>query len=161
MLAQLKNKHTSINVVKPVNQILVDAEFGDCTRACLASILELDIDAVPNFIRFKGKWMRIFWPYINALGYQFYGTGWPKSEAKPNGHVVSECPNIDGFVIASVPSRSFEGGGHAVVMNINGLVVHDPNPNKAWEGVNVLDSGDLICWMMIGEKAREDAEEEF
>ena len=55
-------------------------------------------------------------------------------------------------MIASVPSHSFEGLGHSVVMDINGLVVHDPNPNKAWEGINVLGTGDLKSWMMIGEK---------
>ena len=138
--------------MKPVNQTLVDEEFGDCTRACLASILDLNIDAVPNFIRFKGKWMRIFWAYIKALGYEFHGTGWPKMENSTNGHILEECPNIDGYVIASVPSKSFEGGGHSVVMDINGLVVHDPNPNKAWEGINVLETGDLQNWMMIGEE---------
>jgi len=138
--------------LKPVNQTLVDEEFGDCIRACLASILDLDIDAVPNFVRFNDRWMIVFWSYINVLGYQFYGTGWPKSESKPNGHIISECPNVDGFVIASVPSRSFEGGSHAVVMNINGLVVHDPNPKRAWEGINVLETGDLICWMQVGKK---------
>ena len=30
-----------------VDQEIVDAEDGDCTRACLASILELPIDAIP------------------------------------------------------------------------------------------------------------------
>jgi len=142
--------------LKPVNQEFVDAEFGDCTRACLASILELELDAVPNFIRFKGNWMRVFWAYIESLGYKFYGTGWPKNEDRPNGHVLREMPNVNGFVIASVPSKSFEGGGHSVVMDVEGMVVHDPNPNKAWEGINVLEGGCLNSWMMIGTPDYED-----
>jgi len=36
-------------------------------------------------------------------------------------------------------------------MDLTGLIVHDPNPNRAWENINVLESGELNNWMMIGE----------
>ena len=42
----------------PVYQTIVSIEDGDCTRACLASILDLPIDAVPNFIRFRDNWFK-------------------------------------------------------------------------------------------------------
>lgn len=138
--------------MKPVNQTIVSVKDGDCTRACLASILDLPIDAVPNFMRFGAGWFNIFWAFIRALGYKYHGTGWVKSKEKPCGHVLSKSPNIRGYVIASVPSRTFPNVGHSVVMNLKGLVVHDPNPNKAWEKVNVLKSKDLQHWMMIGKK---------
>ena len=35
-------------------------------------------------------------------------------------------------------------------MNLKGVVVHDPNPNKGWENINVLKSKELQHWMMIG-----------
>ena len=136
----------------PVYQTIVSIEDGDCTRACLASILDLPIDAVPNFIRFRDNWFNIFWAFIRALNYEYYGTGWVKSDDKPCGHILSESPNIKGYVIASVPSKTFIDIGHSVVMNLEGIVAHDPNPNKLWQDINVLESKELQHWMMIGPK---------
>ena len=67
--------------------------------------------------------------------------------------MLSESPNIDGFVMASVPSRTFKDVGHSVVMDLKGLIVHDPNPNRKWQDVNVLESGDLQHWIMISKAA--------
>jgi len=36
--------------MKPVYQKVVDAVKGDCWRCCIASIFELDVDSVPNFV---------------------------------------------------------------------------------------------------------------
>jgi hypothetical protein len=139
----------------PVYQTIVSEKDGDCTRACLASILDLPIDAVPHFMRFGAGWFRIFSHFLMSLDYFFYGTGWIKSEDRPHGHILSESENIGGYVIASVPSRTFPGIGHSVVMDLKGLVVHDPNPNKAWQGINALESKDLQNWMMIGKVKKE------
>jgi hypothetical protein len=140
--------------MKPVNQTIVSKKDGDCTRACLATILELEIDAVPNFMRFKGLWFRVMWAFLKALGYDYFGTGWPISNDRPKGHILHQSPNIHGLVMATVPSRTFKDIGHSVVINLKGMVVHDPNPNKLWQGVNVLKSKDLQHWMMIGEKEK-------
>jgi hypothetical protein len=136
--------------MKPVDQTIVSEKDGDCTRASLASILELPIDAVPNFMRFGQGWFRIFSHFLMSLDYEFLGTGWVKSKDRPCGHILSRSPNIKGYVIASVPSKSFPNSGHSVVVNLKGLVVHDPNPNKAWQNINVLKSKELQNWMMIG-----------
>lgn len=133
-----------------MDQLIVDKMTGDCTRACIASILELDIESVPNFIEDGNAWFDRFWKFLKDHGYNYYGGGWPKGPDRPNGHILSESPNIDGFVVATVPSRTFDEIGHSVVMDLNGIVVHDPNPNKAWQDVNILKSGDLKHWMLIG-----------
>ena len=135
--------------MKPVDQTIVSEKDGDCVRASLASILELEIDAVPNFIRFGPFWYKVFSSFLYSLDYKDYGTGWVKSEDRPHGHILSESPNIDGFVIASVPSKTFPNIGHSVVMNLKGVVVHDPNPNKLWQGINVKKTKELQNWMMI------------
>lgn len=36
--------------MKPVMQLVVDKGKGDCWRCCIASILELPAEAVPNFV---------------------------------------------------------------------------------------------------------------
>ena len=133
-----------------VDQTIVDKGDGDCMRACVASILDLDLIAVPHFMRIpEGKWSVVMSNFFWALGYDFVCTGYPKSPEKERGHVLSESPNINGYVMASVPSRTFEDVSHSVIMDLNGLIVNDPNPNKKWEGVNVLESGDLENWNMF------------
>jgi len=138
-----------------VDQSIVDKEYGDCTRACIATILDLPLDAVPNFMQFKDKWFKVFHNFLLILDYAFYGTGFPRSVDKPNGHILSESINVNGLVMASVPSKTFENIGHSVVMNLDGLVVHDPNPNKLWQDINVLQSGELKHWSFIGPKGME------
>lgn len=135
--------------MKKIDQIIVDKGNGDCTRACIASILEMDITSMPNFIEFGPDWFSSFWKFLNDNGCEYQGTGWLKSENKPMGTVLKESPNIDGFVIATVQSRTFEDTTHSVVMNLEGMVVHDPNPNKLWQGENILESGQLKHWMLI------------
>ena len=142
----------------PVNQTIVDADSGDCTRACLASILDLPIEAVPNFIMFKVGWFNVFWAFLRVLGYEYCGTGWVKSKERPHGHILSKSPNIQGYVIASVPSKTFPNVGHSVVINLKGIVVHDPNPNKLWQDINVKKSKELQHWMMIEEAFKKDVE---
>ena len=145
--------------MKPCNQSIVDKEDGDCTRACVATVLGLELDAIPHFVRYGSGWFKVLWSLLRALDYEFYGTGFPKGEKYPKGHILKESLNIDGFVIASVPSKTFTEVGHSVVMNLNGLIVHDPNPNKLWEGINVLESGELTHWLMIGPKGLEENQE--
>ena len=136
--------------MKRVDQMIVSVDKGDCTRACLASILELNIAEVPNFIEKGNRWFDDFWKFIKTYGYQYYGVGWLVGPERPHGHILKESPNIDGYVIASVPSRTFEIVGHSVVMDLDGVVIHDPNPNKLWQDVNVVETGELQHWMMIG-----------
>jgi len=126
-----------------IDQTIVDAGTGDCTRACLASILELPIDAVPNFIRFKSDWFFMMKDFLRRLDYDYIGTGYP------HGNELKESPNVSGYVIASVPSKTFPDIGHSVVMDLNGLVVHDPNPNRLWQDINVIETKELKCWSLI------------
>lgn len=142
--------------MKKVDQSIIDQGYGDCTRACIASLLELELDAVPNFIRFGTRYARTMWAFLKSLDYHPIGTGFPQGLEYPNGNVLRETPNIDGFVMASVPSKIFENTGHSVIIDLNGLVVHDPNPNKAWQDINVMESGDLQHWMMIEKQEKLD-----
>ena len=131
----------------PVFQTIVDKELGDCTRACIASILELPIDAVPNLARFPKNWYLVMVAFLRALDYDYYGTGFPHS------HKIKEY-TVKGFVIASVKSRTFEGVNHSIVINSKGICVHDPNPNQAWKGINVKKTKDLQHWMLIDVKGK-------
>ncbi len=142
--------------MQPVFQTTVSKEDGDCTRACIASLLDLPIDAVPHFMRFatprfKNDWFGVLKHFLLSIGYDCYGTGFPHS------HKIKEY-SIDGFVVGSVPSKTFENIGHSVVVNSKGICIHDPNPNKKWKGVNVKKSGDLKHWLLISQKGKKECD---
>ena len=144
--------------MKPVDQSIIDKQYGDCMRACIASILELPIEAVPHLQCFpEDKWYKVMYNFFWALDYDFFGTGYMEGPERPVEERLSESPNIDGYVMAAVPSRTWSDGvGHSAVMNLEGVIVHDPNPNRLWQDVNVLESGDLEHWSMFGPKEDED-----
>jgi len=136
----------------PIFQETVEAGKGDCLRASTASLFELELSQVPNFILFPDEtWWNVYWYFIYSLGYEIEGTGYP-SYAKLAGKI--DCETVGGCLDACVPSRTFEGKKHAVLINLDGVVVHDPNPNQLWLGENVLMSGDLEWWTII--KKREE-----
>lgn len=137
--------------MKPIYQTIVDIKSGDCIRACVASILELPIDAVPNFIRFSTSWHNVLKYFLLSLGYDWYGTGFPHS------HKIKEY-TIKGFVIGSVASKTFKDTTHSIVVNSKGLCVHDPNPNNAWKGINVLKTNQLKHWLLIAKKGKKESD---
>lgn len=123
--------------MKKVYQTTVDKGKGNCMQAAIASLLELSLDEVPNFIEFDGKektsssleLMKFLkekgydYCYINRREDHGHGTEFLKKVAKFDG-------GISGFLYASVPSQTFKGVGHAVVIDLDLNVVHDPNPNQ-------------------------------
>jgi len=57
-------------------------EEGDCFRACLASILELKIEDVPEFKEGHGVWYQKYRKWLQQFGLDLLAvTGW-KGEAK-------------------------------------------------------------------------------
>lgn len=128
--------------MKPVDQKEVAQGTGDCLRATVASLLELPLECVPHFrIMDDKKWFSAFVDYLMDHGYEFHGTGYPDVPS------LQECPNVDGYVIASVLSRTFAGVTHSVIVDMDFQVVHDPNPNKAWQGDMVTRR--VRNWWMI------------
>lgn len=104
---------------------------GDCMRACIASLLEYPLEAVPNFSEIPIPSLAMP-TLVNYLWTQGYSLGDNMSEIDGSG--------VDSCWMASVPSRSFSGCSHAVIINHEGKVVHDPNPNRNWLGEEVVES---------------------
>ena len=129
--------------MKRVFQTTVCHKKGDCSRAAIASMFELDISQVPNFILFDEKtWFKVFFNFLKALGYEY------KGEMRKD-HVFYEHDLINDCIYAGVPSKTFEGTTHAVLINSAGRVIHDPNPNRLWLDVNIKATGDLLSWWSI------------
>jgi hypothetical protein len=144
--------------MKPVMQSIVCEGEGDCMRAVIASLFDFDLDMVPHFIKYQSphQYFQIFWDWLHSIGWDYNGCGYPHSSLKAISCGVPNTPkpedSVNGYFYGCVPSRTFDGITHAIVIDTQGLVVHDPNPNKLWEGVNVIQSGDLKYWFLLGRK---------
>jgi hypothetical protein len=136
--------------MKQVDQIIIDPIKGDCFRAAIASMFELKLEQVPHFGLFpRHIWFDVFYYFCYALGYQYQGTGHPERKHKIGDYLINGC------VHATVWSRTFDGKTHSVLIDGNGVVIHDPNPNKAFMGVNVVESLELSNFYLI-EKRKEE-----
>ncbi len=130
----------------PKDLTIIDGENGDCLRASIASLFDLDLQQVPHFILFNGsiEWETVLSGFIWAMGYNWISNGDP-TESK----IINSDQTIKGFTEACVPSKNFPEKFHSVVINSSGLVVHDPNPKHAYQGINVIESNEIISWMVF------------
>lgn len=101
-------------------------QYGDCMRACIASLLDLPIANVPHFLREADGDPTKFWlgvcDFAEARGWDYLC-----DFARHRPEFVGD---MDGYHIIGGPSP--RGGGllHAVVGR-SGQVVFDPHPSKA------------------------------
>ena len=131
-----------IGMIK-VEQKEVGKKKGDCMRASIASILELDLQAVPHFTRTKEtRWFSVLYYFFASYEYIYSGMWWP-SQGKRK---LLKRDSINGFYLATVNSRTYPKKSkitHMVVMNAAGKVVHDPHPKKKWQGEMLYGNPDF------------------
>jgi hypothetical protein len=120
-------------LMKPVDQQYVKDpalnQYGDCQRAVIASLMELNIAQVPHFLQevMDGKTAEQgslgFYGYIDSwLAERGYAMMWSHN---PLLHAPDTVCQISG------PSPRGNGVWHAVVGTAGGKIIHDPHPSKA------------------------------
>lgn len=102
----------------------LEGQRGNCFTAVLASLLELPLAAVPNFVEIDvlggPNWWWLFHKYIES----FY-----------DGRKIIKCfpkspPSNKFYTIGGLSSRATEINPiHHIVIFKNGKMVHDPHPN--------------------------------
>ncbi len=107
----------------PVMQTIVDAEKGNCMQASIASLLDMELEQVPNLIEMdEDIWPDIFVDWLWANGYEYFG--------EMPGSYVSTIPDytegVRGYVL--VKGTSNYPRGHMVVYDLDGKLAHDPAP---------------------------------
>lgn len=119
--------------MKPVFQQIIDQQRGDCIRACVATLLNLEPEDVPNFAEAPSgySWIECANHWLAERGLALFQTTWLEDR------YASWFALNDVYCIFSVPSQLFPEVSHAVVGRIlNGdrgiqwEVVHDPNPGN-------------------------------
>lgn len=96
----------------------------DCFSACLASIFELPLEAVPNFWETHGAEGAAWWSgvheWLGTLGYGCVTVDLPPSQG---------VPSMDGYIIVAGSLPNMAGALHATIWS-NGKMIHDPMPGS-------------------------------
>lgn len=97
---------------------------GDCARAVLASLLDIDIHTIPNFAQEAEGSVRGFYSrigdFLEGVGYEMI---WCR---KLEYHIKD---GVDVYHYMSGPSPRRKGLYHAVV-GLNGNLFFDPHPSR-------------------------------
>ena len=109
---------------------------GDCCRAVVASLFDKELHEVPEFKSDENQGYELM-KFFDSQGYDY-----SYFNRRPEGYTLDSgvlCPTIEevakydggvnGYFYASVKSQTFENTTHAVVVDVDLNVVHDPNPN--------------------------------
>lgn len=105
--------------MKFVDQTTFGEENGNCFSACIASILELNIEEVPTFVAEK-NWYKAFTEWLKPRGY--YSMYWNIKDYDESF--------LDDFGICILGGQSPRGDFlHAVVAE-GRKVIHDPHPSR-------------------------------
>lgn len=135
--------------MKPVDQTLMqDLErgvVGNCYAACLASVLDLSIDQVPHFVALQGpdqpgagpiwwiearRWLR----GERAIDIAMFDI--TPEHPTPCSMYAGEPADWQLYGIGCVQSPRGDFL-HAVVVNLDGDIVHDPHPSRASMGAAI------------------------
>lgn len=106
--------------------------MGDCFRACLASLLELDLDDVPHAVHFV-TWFDEVRRFMRAQIGSDAGCYEPRWPLYDDG--------IGRPVIASGPSPRGPWWHSVIVDSTTGELMHDPHPSRA----GILEVSDVIA----------------
>ena len=140
-----------------IYQRITDKGKGDCVRAVIASMFELDIEQVPHFLlfdyehplRYETNSFHVMYHFILGLGYKSIDYHNIKNRSERTRIYPTRKNLVNRCIYAQVPSMTYERVSHAVLINSKGRVIHDPNPNKKWLGKNAIKTGNLLGWYII------------
>lgn len=105
-------------------------KHGNCLSACLASLLNIELELVPNFCYYEtNEWHKKFVEFIFNNKYSFEGTFnftlWHKWK-----ELLEFSNGIDGVFIGVGISPRFKDIYHAVLYKDNELL-YDPHPSRS------------------------------
>lgn len=111
---------------------------GSCFTACIASILEISLNDLPNFVEYNEKWILKLWDFLEPKGLTYTSVNW-KANSPPE-RIPAGYHLINGYA-----PRGFR---HSVI-GFRGVMIHDPFPRgnglitvEDWGVIHPLDQDD-------------------
>lgn len=116
--------------MRKYKQKISNSKTGDCFRACMATLLQLPPEVLPN--DFSPMWHSNWQKYLEQFGLALS----PQNGAdKPIWYSEPW--------IAAVKSLNYDCT-HAILMHHGGIVLHDPSTKKRYKTGTSLTSKDVI-----------------
>lgn len=129
----------------PVFQTIISGTEGNCMQAAIASLLDLKLEEVPNFKESGHLWMQDIYKFLWDRGYEYHGSIRNPKDFGSWGEdcmdkIAEKSPGLNGYYFGIVYSPSFADFSnfntnahvitHAVIVDANCNIIHDPNPNN-------------------------------
>jgi hypothetical protein len=121
--------------VTPVDQTITDDGKGNCFASCVASLLDLPLSDVPNFVE-AADMDAAARNWLAERGYVYVRLCFPDPESL--AHTYFESGMVPIYCILSGISPRVRADGspkwHAVVGQVSGYgikIAHDPHPSRA------------------------------
>lgn len=122
--------------MRPTDQTTFGDKQGNCFAACIASVLELPLEDVPNFcVVYPDTWYDELNAWLHERGMFAMGFSAPTAEFFRE-HMR------DAWCIVSGPAA--RGCDHATVWR-NGALQHDPHPSRA----GIISAKDVIVFGLL------------
>lgn len=116
--------------MKKVYQSRIEKKHGTCMQSAIASLFELFIEDVPNFIEMDDSWFHSMINFYKDRGYELCCYN-PQGNIELTKQVLEVDKDIKGHWYATVASICLGSDiTHAVIIDKDMNVVHDPNPNN-------------------------------
>lgn len=133
-------------MIDKIYQTIVSDKNGNCMQAALATMFGRSLDETINVWDYgESEWVNPVIEWLELQGFEYDGTmGCGPFDGEWLLESLSKCHDVNGVFFASVPSKTFKNCQHAVLIDRNGIVVHDPNPNERWLGIDTIKTGELI-----------------
>ena len=137
--------------MKKVFQTIVGGPKSNCMQAVVASLFEKELEDIPKFIEIKdGSWFSAMIEFYREHGYEItcFNPGHKNRDLEFTKEILKVDGGVNGYWDATVKSQTFKDKTHAVVIDKEMNVVHDPNPN---EKALSLEPKDIISIMTVGD----------
>lgn len=112
-------------------QRISDPGIGDCFRACMATLLDLPPEVLPN--DFSPSWHGNWQHYLRQFGLALSPSG------RPDGPIWLSEPWI-----ATVQSLNYPGVLHAILVHQGNAVFHDPSTRKRYKTGSRLGTDQVL-----------------
>ncbi|MBV5326144.1 MAG: hypothetical protein JZU65_00685 [Chlorobium sp.] len=133
--------------MKKVFQSRIEKKHGTCMQAAIASLFDMFIEDVPNFIELGEQWFDEMVKFYELRGYDFQCFN-PRGDIELTKQALAIDGGVNGYWFAVVPSVNLgPETTHAVIIDKDMNVVHDPNPNNYG---HVYKHEDIISIDVVG-----------
>lgn len=118
--------------MKPVYQTVFGSPGGNCMQAAVASIFELPLEQVPNFVENGDEWVEALVSFCAKYNLRPVFLSLEKREPGTN-------IGFSGGWWSVVTGKSPRGDYYHAVVAYNGSIVHDPHPDGEGKLISLLD----------------------